>query len=434
VSVQQSSEELNQLQTFLVRLGAAMNAVGQPVYAIQDGLKRVAVAYGSAGARITAFPTTLLVTVGSGSPVVLDVTTPLSSIPRLDQIEAIDKLLAEAERAAVVPSDGLRRLREIRDLPPRFGPIMSILGYVVLTIGICMILHPALRDIGVAGAFGAIVGTLRLVTRNQPTLQILLPVLAALCVSALTALAVKHDWADPGLRAMISSLVVFIPGAALTTSVLELAAGDMIAGSSRLVWASLQLVLLAFGIVAGIEAAGVPSSQAFSSHEHLMGAWAPWLGVLIFAIGVVVAHSVPPKAFWGLVVVLYAAWTGQVFGSHVFGGYASGLVGALVMTPVASYVARFPWAMSVYSSFLPGFWLLVPGAISLIGLTAVAGNASVTGSKDFFAAVASIVSVALGVLLGTQVQHWLEAGERRLKPLERRSRGWLSTPRSGDDL
>jgi uncharacterized membrane protein YjjB (DUF3815 family) len=220
---------------------------------------------------------------------------------------------------------------------------------------------------------------------------------------------------------MIASLAVFLPGAALTTAVLELAAGDMIAGSSRLVWAAVQLMLLAFGILAGVEAAGIPTSKAFASTEPLLGDWGPWLGVLVFAAGVLVSHSAPPRAFLGLTIVLYAAWTGQVVGNHLLGGYVSGLVGAFVMTPVAVLVARMPSAMPAYASFLPGFWLLVPGAMSLIGLTQLAGNASATGSDDFLAAVGSIVAVALGVLCGTQITEWYEAGERRVRPLTRRS-------------
>ena len=68
----------------------------------------------------------------------------------------------------------------------------------------------------------------------------------------------------------------------------------MISGSSRLVWATMQLGLIAFGIVAGVSAAGVPPERAFSSSDALLGDWAPWLGVLVFAVGVMVAHSTPP--------------------------------------------------------------------------------------------------------------------------------------------
>ena len=38
-----------------------------------------------------------------------------------------------------------------------------------------------------------------------------MPFLAAFAVALLTALAVKYEVTDPGLRAMIAALVVFIP-------------------------------------------------------------------------------------------------------------------------------------------------------------------------------------------------------------------------------
>jgi len=121
---------------------------------------------------------------------------------------------------------------------------------------------------------------------------------------------------------------------------------------------------------------------------------------------------VPTRASWALVVVLYSAWIGQVLGNHLIGGYASGLIGAIVMTPVATIVSRFKSALPVYAMFLPGFWLLVPGALSLIGLTAVATDTKVTDSQDFLTAAASIVAVAVGVLLGTQLTEWMGLGYR----------------------
>jgi uncharacterized membrane protein YjjB (DUF3815 family) len=138
------------------------------------------------------------------------------------------------------------------------------------------------------------------------------------------------------------------------------------------------------------------------------------LGVLVFAIGLRVAYSAPPRAFTGLLIVLYAAWTGQVIGNHLFGGYVSGLIGALVMTPTAAIVARMPSATPAYASFLPGFWVLVPGAMSLIGLTELAGDASAAGSGDFLAAVGSIFAVALGVLCGTQLEDWWAVAAQRV--------------------
>ena len=183
-------------------------------------------------------------------------------------------------------------------------------------------------------------------------------------------------------------------------------------GSSRLVAGVMQLALLAFGIIAGIQAVGASFSSVFSGSENLLGDWAPWVGVLVFACGAVVANSAPRRSFPGLLLVLYAAWAGQVLGNAVFGGYVSAFVGALVMTPVAAWVSRLPSAMPPHASFLPGFWLLVPGALGLIGLAQLAGDAGAAGTADLVATVVSLFAVAVGILCGSILLGWVSATRR----------------------
>jgi hypothetical protein len=72
-------------------------------------------------------------------------------------------------------------------------------------------------------------------------LMVLVPVVSATVASALSFETLKHGIADPGLRALIAPLVTFLPAGALTTGTLELASGEMVAGSSRLVFGSVQL-------------------------------------------------------------------------------------------------------------------------------------------------------------------------------------------------
>ncbi len=273
-----SPAELRELQLFVVQLGAAMNAAGETVYEVQERLARVAHAYDPPAVRISAFPTFLMVTMGSGEPATLELTS-VAAVPRLDQIASLDRLVRDAEHGAVRPDEGLRRLDGIAGMRPRFGRLQSIAGYAVLTLGLCLILKPSPRDVAAAALLGALVGLLRSVAGTQPPVQALMPLVTAFVVSALSALAVEHDLTEPGLRA-----------------------------------------LLAFGIVAGIQAVGASAQRLFSGSPELLGAWARWLGVLIFATGVVVANSAPPRSFPGMLLVLYAAWAGQVAGNAIFGG------------------------------------------------------------------------------------------------------------------
>ncbi|HEY1737806.1 MAG TPA: threonine/serine exporter family protein [Acidimicrobiia bacterium] len=410
--------DLRVLQVFVVRLGAALNDAGEPVHTVQERLRRVAHVNGASAAMITAFPTYMMVTMGRGEPATVELTGAFGGPVRLDQIADLDRLARDAERGRVEPAEGLRRLDEIDHVAPRYRAVHRILGYSVLTLGLCLILHPAPADIAAAAILGALVGLLQSAARDNSPLSVLMPVVAAFSVSALSALAAKHGLTDPGLRAMVASLAVFLPGAALTTSVLELAAGQMVSGSARLVSGAMQLALLAFGIVAGIQAVGVPSTKVLADTHKLFGTWAPWLGVLVFAIGVTVAHSAPVRAFPGLIVVLYAAWCGQVLGNALFGGYVSAFVGAAVMTPVAYWVSQMPHAMPQYASFLPGYWLLVPGALGLIGLAELAGHPSDAGPHDLLATVVSLLAVAIGVLTGTLL---LDSSVRARRHFGRRS-------------
>ena len=123
-----------------------------------------------------------------------------------------------------------------------------------------------------------------------------------------------------------------------------------------------------------------------------------------------------------MLVVLYAAWTGQVLGDALFGAYASGFVGAVVMTLAAYQLARLQSTMPVYAMFLPGFWLLVPGSLGLIGLTTFLAFPDSASGTDVFAVVGAIAAVALGVLCGVELHRWLMGAERRAQAITRRVR------------
>jgi uncharacterized membrane protein YjjP (DUF1212 family) len=87
------------------------------VYVIQERLARVAAAYGMQSARITAFPTSLLVSLGGGEATALELTTPVTAV-RLDQIAVLHRLANDAEHASLQPATGLARLDEARELEP----------------------------------------------------------------------------------------------------------------------------------------------------------------------------------------------------------------------------------------------------------------------------------------------------------------------------
>jgi uncharacterized membrane protein YjjP (DUF1212 family) len=408
-----------QLPAFVLELGRALSLAGGAVGEIQRRLARVAAVNGAPDVRVVALPTVLMIAFGPDGATTTEPVPHLTGRLRLDQIARLYDLLARAERGEVAPAEGRRRLAAIWTMTPRYGRTVTVLGYTVMTAGLCLILRPTPVDVAVAAGLGALVALLGLIVAGRPTPRVLVPVAAATLVSALTFAAVDHGLLEPGLRTLIPPLVTFLPGAALTTATVELASGEMVAGASRLVFGALQLTLLSFGVVAGADLVGLPRAEALDdNYANVLGWWAPWLGVVLYGLAVTVHFSAPPGVLRWLLVVLLAAWVGQQAGRLVAGPAVSGFLGALVMTPVALAVARRPGGPPAQVTFLPAFWLLVPGSVGLIGLTEAVGDPSL-GLASLVQPLASIIAISLGVLCGASVHRVLAGRPWRRRRLAR---------------
>ena len=401
--------------SFLVALGEAMIDAGDSVTHATSSLQQVARA-NAHDAQIVVLATALFVTVPGTDSVETAVAAAGTARLRLDQIDGVFKLVDAAERGRVRAADGLVELARIRSTPPPFGAVARVFGYLLLTLGVALVLRAGWQDLVLAGALGLVVGGLQLTSeRYSAHWRVFLPVVCSFGVSLAVFLLARTDLNIGNYAPLIAPLVTFLPGALLTTSMIELATGQMISGAGRLAAGSMQLVLLALGVVAAGELVGVPAASIASLTSQPIGAWAPWVGVAAFACGVVVHNCARPASMGWIVLVLYVAYSGQVLGGVFFGSSLSGFFGALLMTPVAMLASTQRSGPPTLVSFLPGFWLLVPGAIGLVGVTQYLGAASSNGAQSLLTAAEAMVGIALGVLLGLAAGEVLAATTHRLQ-------------------
>jgi uncharacterized membrane protein YjjP (DUF1212 family) len=389
-----------------------MTTAGDSVDSIHDRLRRIVDAYGSPEFEFFVLPTGILVESGEADTanVLLSSNEPRTRY-RFDQIADLYHLVSQAEQAAITPRDGLRELAGIEAMKPSFRAPVRVLGHGVLTAGLALLLQPTAGGMAVAFCLGILVGLLKL--PRLATLDLIFPVLAAFIVAA-TVFAISHHSGvgDNPVRVLIPPLATFLPGAVLTIATVELAAGQMISGASRLVTGMVQLGLLAFGIVAAASLIGVDQDVLVDNPVDRLGPWAPWIGVLIFALGNFLHFSAPTRSLGWILLVLYVAYAGQAAGGALFGGALSGFFGAAAMTPVVLWIDDRPYGAPSLVTFLPAFWLLVPGAIGLIGVTEIVGGDHTIGAEDLATALTSIASIALGVLIGSAAYHTATAGMR----------------------
>lgn len=317
---------------------------------------------------------------------------------RYDQTFPLGDLVNRAERERLDPADGLAELDRIHALPGRYPGWVGVIGYGLQSAAYALILQPTVVSLVAATVFGLVVGLLELLTRGNASLRHLLPALSAFVVTYVAFslgrwLHMGHD----SLRVLIAPLTLFLPGVAITLAVIESFTGEVVSGSARLMAGFTRLAQLALGILIAVQLLGLSWSELVDTQVNTLGSWAPWLGVAVYAVGILL-HLGPPLGFmpW-LTLVLFIAYSAQALTASLFGGYASGFGGGLILMLCALALSRLSMTPAAQVVLAPGFWLLVPSSVGMIG---VAELASGDGGTAITVMLVSMMSIALGFTTG----------------------------------
>lgn len=392
------------IRTLLAYLGTAMTATGQPIDEVETDVRRVARRFGHPDAQIGAEPTGITVALGSGQPSTYE---SLKGPLRLDQSADLVLIRHQLEVGLIDAEEGIGRLLSLRGKPSRYPSWVRYPGWMAISAGITMILQPGAANVVAATLAGLLVSILVRLSEGRRLISTLLPTLAALVAGCLIFAAADVGLIEGPLRTLLPPLAVLLPGAMLVTGTAELAAGAMVAGTSRLVYATVQLLLFALGVVAAARITGTPMTQLGNFPVADLGPWAPVVGLLIIGLSICLLESVSPKLLVPILIVLVFSFAAQRFGQQ-FGGAALGpFLGAVAATLGARVAELIRPTLPRLVVFLPSFWLLVPGSLGLLGVSQFSLQ-SAQGAGSF--AVVSVVSaIAVGLIVGAACARALSA-------------------------
>ncbi len=386
----------------LRELGIALVEVEQPTHLVTSRLLAIAKHYTTVPVRVAVLPTMLVIQVGS---VAYEVDTSSQSTTQLNLAGRIDDIAALAEVGAISPADAITAVAAARRMKPRFGPVTTVVGYTITTLGFGMIINPTWASLWGYVFLGVIVGTIVTVGRAFPSLNAVVPTLAAMIVTMLATWFVADAANDGLLRVISPALVALLPGLSLTIGAMELASAQIISGASRLAYGVTQLGLLVFGVALGMHLAGRVTPEPPSAQ---MGTWALYAAVVVIGVGLYIYLSAPQGSLAWLIAAVGVALIGQKVGGLFLSPSHSGAVGAFLMVPFAMLAARIRTSPPAIVMMLAAFWALVPGALSFESLSEAA-----TGGPDNGAALgvttAAIFSIALGTVLGWSVFNTINA-------------------------
>ena len=201
-------------------------------------------------------------------------------------------------------------------------------------------------------------------------------------VSAFIATGVMH--LDPSINVslvVLSSIIAFIPGLALTLGLRELAARDLLSGTARVMDAIMLLFKLYFGAVLGMALGHACWGQVEFVMPNRVPDWTAWGAVLLLSASLVVMFKTRLKdGFWGIISG-FIAYSTSLLAAGYFGIALGTFFGAFCVGIYANTYARVFKSPAIIVS-LQGLVILVPGSKVYIGLNSVVSGENMLGTEQ----------------------------------------------------
>ncbi|HVI55228.1 MAG TPA: threonine/serine exporter family protein [Luteibacter sp.] len=409
VPVSFATTAINTRIAFLTELARRLHQYGTTAPRLETAIARSAQRLGLS-AEVWSSPTAIIVSfadLGQGDDGVAQVT----QVMRLPPGDVNLARLCEADRIADAVIDGQMELREGFHLLRKLGAPETFLAQfgVIASYGLCaasvvaLLLHSAWPDLITAGVIGVLIGLITVASGSRPRLAAASEAISAM-VATIIATVVSAYVVPLALKSVIlGSLIVLLPGMALTTAVREISSQHLVAGVARMGGAIATLLKLTFGTVAAsqlCEAVGiVPRNYALPP----LPGWADWPSLILGAFSFAILFRAA-KRDWlvvmGSVVLGYLAtrWGGSISGS-LPGAPFGVFVGGLLLGSLSNVYARYAQQPGAVVRE-PGIILLVPGSVSFRSVSYLLDRDASLSMDTGLLGVTLLVSLVAGLLFG----------------------------------
>lgn len=366
------STDFNQKRKFIVKLGKMLHKYGTPAYRLEAHLTELTTHLGLKASYIIA-PTSMTFVIWTDgheqeythaarvNPGDLD----LGALSRTDEL--VDQVLQG--QVGLLEADAL--LDVIDNRPSSYGKLATAIAMMASGGAFAMLMATSWHDVLWSSVLALVVYLFMLWSTYSARIANMLEPLVALA-AAITACAIS-SYIDPSINirlAVLSAIISFIPGLALTIGFAELAARHLISGNARIMDALMMLFKLYFGaflgIAIGFSLFGVVD---FVKPEPIPRYFA-WLGVGILVSSLIVLFKSRGKyTIWSLAAG-FIAYGVSTTSASLFDYTIGAFMGAFAVGLYSNLFTRLAKAPAVIVA-MHGLIVLVPGSKTYIGLNSL---------------------------------------------------------------
>ena len=313
--------------------------------------------------------------------------------------------LSEADRIADAVSigemsiaQGHTALRALDRTPSVRWRAMQIFASGLAAAAVAGLWRLPWLDMATAGLIGIIIGVLGELIARRPQMKEASDAISAL-VAGFVAILVANFIAPLNLNTVIiASLIVLLPGMALTNAVNELTSQHLVSGVARFAGAMATVLKLTVGSMIAVTLAQLvglyPEVRALRPQPE----WVEWVAMVFAAYAFAVLFKAHRRDYFWVMAAAIAGYSISRYAGQAWGSPVGIFLSALVLTAAGNAFAR--WANRPGALIrVPGILMLVPGSTSLRGLLTLVQQQDVGVGQSALLAVTNVVMALIAGLL-----------------------------------
>lgn len=313
----------------------------------------------------------------------------------------VDRIAEEVMAGALDLAEGHAALRALDLRRPGWrGKTLHVFAFAMIAAGVAGLWRLPWLDISTAAVIGLLIGLLDLATRNGQRLKEAGDALAGM-LAGFVAIVVAGFVAPLNLNTVvIASLIVMLPGMALTNAVTELTSQHLVSGTARFAGAITTVLKLTVGTVIALTLAQMLGIEPQVRALRPQPDWVEWAALGMASLAFAILFRAHRRDY---PMVMLAAAAGYLISRYAGAAWGSSIglfLSALVLTAAGNGYAR--WANRPGAVIrVPGIIMLVPGSASLRGLMTLIQQQDVAlGQQAMLAVLNIILALIAGLLFG----------------------------------
>jgi uncharacterized membrane protein YjjP (DUF1212 family) len=318
----------------------------------------------------------------------------------LHRLSETDRIAEDVLAGRLDIASALAAMDALDRPPSRLARAMQVLGFGLAAAAVAGLLRLPWLDIGVAAFNGLAIGVLVQWSDIRPRLKEGRDAVAATFAALVAVLVASYVAPLNQNTVIIASLIVLLPGLALTNAVNELTSQHLVSGTARFAGAVTTVMQLAVGTVLGLYIAQLFGLEPQIRALRPQPGWMEWVALGLASFAFAVLFRADRRDYPKVMAAAAGGYLISRLGGLAFGSPAGVFLAALAMTAIGNAYARW-WNRPGAIIRVPGIIMLVPGSASLRGLLSLIQQQDMTvGQEALLAVINILLALVAGLLFG----------------------------------